>query len=207
MSVFSSAVRKFGLVSVIFASFSGSAWATPTQVLIIRHAEKVANSDDLSPVGYIRANALVQYFEKDSEVTRYGTPVAIYAMGSGDQDSSKRPVETVTPLAKALGLTLHTKYQKDDIQALVSEIMSDPQYDGKMVLICWEHKVIADIAVQFGVDPGPSKWPKEDFSTVYELDFSGDKLAKFTSFSERVDVPKDPNTDGNDDDDSGNGGK
>jgi hypothetical protein len=110
-------------------------------------------------------------------------------MGQGSADSSNRAVETVTPLAQSLGLKIQDQYKKNDVKALVSEILSSSQYDGKMVLICWEHKVITDIAVQFGVSPAPAAWPGDDFSTVYELDFSNGALSKFTTFSEKVSVP------------------
>jgi hypothetical protein len=185
-------LSKVALIAVFFTFFGiiSSSWATPAQVLLIRHGEKPSTGDDLSPQGQQRAQAYVHYFETNPEVLEYGTPVAIYAMkastGSDDTDFSYRPVETVTPLAQALGLQVQANYEKDDIQPLVSEIMSNPAYEGKMVLICWEHKVIVDIAAQFGVSPTPETWSGSVYDQVWEIDFSGNQVSNFREFSEHL---------------------
>jgi hypothetical protein len=185
-------LSKVALTAVFFTFFGiiSSSWATPAQVLLIRHGEKPSTGDDLSPQGQQRAQAYVHYFETNPEVLEYGTPVAIYAMkastGSDDADFSYRPVETVTPLAQALGLQVQANYEKDDIQPLVSEIMSNPAYEGKMVLICWEHKVIVDIAAQFGVSPTPETWSGSVYDQVWEIDFSGNQVSNFREFSEHL---------------------
>jgi hypothetical protein len=184
--------RKVALTAVFLTFFAmvSSAWAAPAQVLIIRHAEKPATGDSLSPQGVARAKAYVQYFQTNPAVLQYGTPVAIYAMeassGEEDSDFSYRPVETVTPLAQALGLQVQSQYQKDDVADLVNDIMSNPAYEGKMVLICWEHKVIQSIAVQFGVSPTPDAWPDSVYDQVWEIDFSGDQVSNFTEFQEHL---------------------
>ena len=87
---------------LVVLGFSSTSWATPAQVLIIRHAEKPASGPDLSPQGYQHAQELVSYFESNPEVTQYGRPFAIYAMANNSADSGLRPIETVTPLAHAL---------------------------------------------------------------------------------------------------------
>jgi hypothetical protein len=184
--------RKVALTAVFLTFFAmvSSAWAAPAQVLIIRHAEKPATGDSLSPQGVARAKAYVQYFQTNPAVLQYGTPVAIYAMeassGEEDSDFSYRPVETVTPLAQALELQVQSQYQKDDVADLVNDIMSNPAYEGKMVLICWEHKVIQSIATQFGVSPTPDAWPDSVYDQVWEIDFSGDQVSNFTEFQEHL---------------------
>jgi hypothetical protein len=186
--------RKFAFFAVFLTFFGivSSSWATPAQVLIIRHAEKPDSGDNLSPQGVARAKAYVEYFQTNPAVLQYGTPVAIYAMqasssdGGQDSDLSLRPVETVTPLAQALGLQVQSQFQKDDVQGLVNDILSNADYDGKMVLICWEHKVIQTIAVQFGVTPTPDAWPGSVFDQVWEIDFSGNQVSNFTEFQEHL---------------------
>lgn len=193
-------IQKLGLATLAFTflGIASSAWATPAQVLIIRHGEKPATGNDLSPQGYQRAQAYVNYFQTNPAVLDYGTPVAIYAMKPADpndpdysdnsdtEDSSNRPIETVTPLAQALGLELHDQYTRKQIPALVNDIMSNPDYDGRMVLICWEHKVINDIAAQFGVNPEPDKWSDDVYDQVWEINFSGDQVSNFKEFSEHL---------------------
>jgi hypothetical protein len=163
-------------LSLLIANVS---FAAPAEVVILRHAEKPKNSDDLNAQGYERANALPGLFESNSALTQYGAPVAIYAMAPNSEDTSNRPVETVTPLARALQLPLQDKFTIDDIQPLVSAIMSDSAYDGKTVVICWEHKGIPSIVQAFGYDDAPAKWKKKVFDRLWILHFKGDKVASF----------------------------
>lgn len=169
---------------------SASSWATPAQILIIRHGEKPEEGSHLSPRGYRRARALVAYFQHDPAVTRFGTPVAIYAMGQSSADSGLRPIETVTPLAHALGLPVLSPYEKDDTTELVHAVLNNPAYAGKMVLICWEHKKITPMVSEFGVSPEQS-WPDSSFDQVWEIDFNNDKVSDFRIFKQNVDVGTD----------------
>lgn len=178
------------LLGLVLSLSVSTAWATPAQILIIRHAEKPANGPDLDDQGYQRAKLLVNYFETTPAVLKYGTPVAIYAAEPGDVsrdvDASNRPLETVTPLAQALGLKINDSFTHDQTQEVAQDILSNPAYDGKMVLICWEHKKIIDIVQALGVSPLPGKWPGTDFGTVYEINFSGDQFSSFSQFSEHL---------------------
>lgn len=160
-------------------------WAMPAQVLIIRHAEKDGGSD-LSPQGYQHAQALVQYFQTNADVTQYGTPAAIFAEAPKGPDGSRRAIETVTPLATALGLPVQDEFTKKHIQELVTLIESSPQFDGRMVLICWEHKVIDQMAAAFGVNPMPDPYPSSRFDLVWEINFSGDQVSSFREFSQNL---------------------
>jgi broad specificity phosphatase PhoE len=135
---------------------SGSSWGAPAQVILIRHGEKPEKGHDLSPEGQKRAQALVGYFLKNPDVREFGSPVAIYAQGVGTH-KSKRPVETVEPLAKALKLkVIPIDYAKG--KEMCTDILKNSKYAGKMVLICWEHQAITDLAKALGVEDAP-KFP------------------------------------------------
>jgi hypothetical protein len=126
------------------------AFAGPAQVIIIRHGEKPPTGDGLSLKGKQRAAALVPYFLGTPEVLEYKTPTAIYAQKSTDEHRSTRPVDTVKWLARKLKLKV-IEYDHDDFTKMVKEIMAKREYEGKMVLICWEHKAIKPVAEEFGV--------------------------------------------------------
>src|SRR5580692_12860661 len=137
----------FAVVIVLFvAQFSLSA---PTQVIIIRHAEKPATGDDLNAKGRMRAAALVPYFLEAPEVLEYKTPVAIYAQKSTESHKSLRPVNTVKELAQALKQDL-IQYPREDAMVMVKDILANKEYEGRMVLICWSHTGIPDMAKAFG---------------------------------------------------------
>ena len=176
------------LLSVLLmAVTSEHSFASPAQVIIIRHAEKPPTGNDLSAQGYQHAQELVPYFESNSDVTQYGTPVAIYAMAPGGDDPANRAIETVTPLANALSLQVLSPFTRLEFAPVVNAIMTNPAYDGKMVLVCWEHKAIPGLAAQFGVSPTPSKWNGSDFTTVFRIDFTSEgKVSNFTTFSQQL---------------------
>jgi hypothetical protein len=182
-------MKSWRVLAIILASISSvAAWAAPAQVIIIRHGEKPATGDQLSKRGFKRAQALVGFFEHNAAVTRFGTPVAIYAMeqNPNNDDGSVRAAETVTPLAQALGLQLNENFPKDDYQPMVQDILTNPSYVGRMVLICWEHTVIPLIAQAFGATQAPPTWPDSAFDRAWILDFSGNRVTSFQNIPQDV---------------------
>ena len=177
-----------GLLSslAVASLLASAAFAAPAQVIIIRHAEKPDTGPDLNDRGYQRADALVGFFENDPAATRYGTPAAIYAMAPKGDGGSLRAIETVTPLAKNLGLKVDADYKKDQLSQVVRDIMGNPKYAGKMVLVCWEHKVIPSLAQAFGWTSAPDSWAGAVFDRAWVLDFAGDKVTAFRDVPEHV---------------------
>jgi len=170
----------------VLALLARTAAAAPAQVIIIRHAEKPDTGNQLNERGFQRANALVDFFEHAPAVTKYGTPAAIYAMAPKGPDGSVRPIQTVTPLAKDLGLAIKTPYQREQLDRLVQDIMGNPDYQGRMVLICWEHKVIPEMAQDFGGTSAPDFWAGEVFDRAWILNFTGDRVTSFQDAPEHV---------------------
>jgi hypothetical protein len=164
---------SFSLLGILAITSGTQAWAAPAQVIIIRHGEKPDVGNELSTQGQERAQALPSFFENNEIATRFGLPVAVYAMGQkpNDPDDSLRAIETVAPLAQALGLTLNDEYTRQEIQPLVDTIMQTTDYDGKNVVICWEHTMIPEIAAAFGVN-NPPQWPGNVFDRAWVIDFS-----------------------------------
>jgi len=149
--------------------------AGPAQIIIIRHAEKPAVGNNLSPRGEERAKALVGFFKTNPAVTRFGTPAAIYAMTPKTDGKDARPLETVVPLAKSLGLAVNTNIPKADVAGLAKAVMRDPAGAGKMVLIAWEHHLIPAIAKAFGLTSAPETWPDDVFDRAWIINFDGGK--------------------------------
>ena len=145
----------------------------PTTILILRHAEKPQDSNDesLSTKGYERAAALAYYMPN-----AFGHIDHIFAAGIGKHSHSHRPVETITPLADILGKKIHQKYLKDKDKDMVEHILSKPEkYTNSKIVVCWEHKKIADIAKAFGATNLPSTpWPESCFDLVWKLTLQND---------------------------------
>src|SRR5690349_20519266 len=107
----------------------------------------------------------------------FGTPQFLFA--TAGSSSSTRPVETITPTVQALHfftnnpkLTINDQYTNDTtgIQALTSEILKNPNtYGGSIILVCWHHGTIPQLAEAFGVGPAQlpfDKWPGTGFDLV-----------------------------------------
>jgi hypothetical protein len=143
-------------------------------ILIIRHAEKTASGDELSPAGYQRADAYVNYF-KNYQVD--GKPLKLdYLYAAADSKNSKRVRLTVEPLCKATGLKLDNRFANKKFQDMVDELHTTSH--GHEILICWHHGQIANMVRALGADPETllpkGKWPDDVFDWVLELHYDGD---------------------------------
>ena len=156
------------------------------QVLIIRHAEKPpdeAQSVHLSEQGEKRAKALPQLFEKSANrPDPFSTPDFIFA--THNTEDSHRPVETVTPFAKKLGLPINDAFKNKEkgILDLSKEIFGHKRYQGKTVLICWHHGTIPDLAKALRATDVPDKWDHKAFDRVWQITY--DQKGK-TTFVDR----------------------
>lgn len=157
--------RRTFLVSLAgaFVAHRAAAASGPRVIMLIRHGEDIGQRDfHLSPRGYQRAAALSKLFG-----SRLPKPQVIIA--SRATKGSNRPVETVEPLAKALNLSIDTRFRDDDYRALADRLLSDERYDGKVVLVCWHHGSLPKLAKALGVSDAP-KWPDGQFDHVWVIE-------------------------------------
>jgi len=159
------------------------------KIMIIRHAEKPnhgtagvdANGQhdnkSLIPQGWQRAGALVQFFapgddgEPQAPLARPKHLFAAFYDVASDDDS-KRPYETLQPLAQHLGpsIAIDDSVGKDDIEILVQKTTAT---EGP-VLIAWEHKRIPSIARLLVAEDAPvPDWPDDRFDVVWVFDRNG----------------------------------
>jgi broad specificity phosphatase PhoE len=138
----------------------------PRIVLIIRHAEKPDDKSDpdLSPRGFERAGALAKAIPDHF-------PRPDYLFATKRSKGSNRPVETITPLSKALQEPIETTFADDDFAQLAHEVLTHPKFDGKTVLIAWHHQKIPDLAKALGVQNAPDKWNPDVFDRVWQITY------------------------------------
>lgn len=175
----------FGIVFA-FLALQMPLLALPSQVMIIRHGEKPEEGHGLSLKGRERAEALAPFFSGNSEFLKHGLPVAIYAQKISQANPSMRPMQTVTPLAQALNLNIQAEYEHAEYAKMVEAIKTNPEYQGKNVLICWEHQVIPEMTQLFGVKKAPEKWDGETFDRVWLIEFASEKEAAFKNVAQRL---------------------
>lgn len=158
----------------------------PRTITIIRHAEKPIGSDppfgvteeghhspfSLTPLGWQRAGALALRFDSDEMPAPFVRPSALFAPKYPD-GLPHRPQETITPLARKLGLNIDLSKQKEETEAFVKDVLLGQT--GQDVLVCWEHHhippLVAALAPALGlstenIPPCGLIWPDNDFSSV-----------------------------------------
>ncbi|MBC7395992.1 MAG: hypothetical protein H7333_00995 [Bdellovibrionales bacterium] len=177
---------KLNLTLFLTLLISLESLAMPAEVVVIRHAEKPAFGNQLSRLGIQRANALPLFFENNPVITQHGKIAAIYVASPHNTQGSVRSIQTMVPTAKSLNLNLNEKYHRDDITALVNEVRSNPLYEGKTVVICWEHKMIPPMIQAFGYSGAPTTWEDSVFDQAWVLEFAHDGTTRFQMIPENL---------------------
>ena len=155
--------------------------ATPraSKILLIRHTEKPdgantgvspagsADEKSLTVRGWQRAGALVCLLAPPEGVTRMralAAPGFLFASHS----SSRRPEQSVLPLAAKLGVRINLDFGKGDEDRLV---LAAKNCDG-VVLISWQHEYMAAVANAILGDKhiAPQEWPKDRFDVIWIFD-------------------------------------
>lgn len=141
------------LVSIFIAA--SIAWAGPI-VVIVRHAEKIDNSEDadLSPTGRERAEHLAHVLE-DAHVS------AIFT------SERKRTQETAAPLAKSIGVTPAVVPAKDYV-TLVSKLRQVRD----VALVVGHGNTIPDVIKALGVET-QVEIPDNNYSDLFVITLQG----------------------------------
>jgi hypothetical protein len=150
-----------------------AACGQPTQVILLRHAEK---PDDpaavhLSSRGEERARALISLLGHGSPLTTNAPVAALYATRITKHDRSQRTGETLDPLAKHLSLRVNSLFSSDQYASLAASVLRNPAYRGKTVIVCWTHHDIARLAGALGVHPAPPPWKDKIFDRLWLITF------------------------------------
>jgi phosphohistidine phosphatase SixA len=159
----------------------------PRIVMIIRHAEKPDETGgekdpNLSKAGFARADAL-------AKVLPANFPKPDFLFATKRSKGSNRPVETITPLSRALKEEISSEYKDEEYDQLAKQILTDEKYSGKIVLIAWHHGKIPELAKALGATNAPAKWDSNVFDRVWEITYEDGK-ASFKNLPQKA-VPGD----------------
>lgn len=154
----------------------------PLKVMIVRHAEKPADSENqhpplgvdedgrhdprsLSPLGWQRAGALAPWFARAS--SPLATPAALFA--AHHHGTSHRPRQTLVPLAGFLNLPIHADHPVGEEKKLADDVLA---CGGGTVLIAWEHNALPRIPSLLAGPTlrCPTEWPSDRFDLAWVLD-------------------------------------
>lgn len=145
----------------------------PKVIMVIRHAERpmrgVSGVDpkgspdkhSLVPRGWQRAGALAVYFTDPPKPLM--RPDHIFAASDARASDSKRPLLTVTPLAKKLGLAINSNFAKGQESDMVRAVISRKG----SVVIAWQHEAIPKIAALIAGRGSYPKWSASCYDMVW----------------------------------------
>ena len=156
-----------------------------TKIMLLRHAEKPAKDDapygvtrkgerskeSLEVRGWQRAGALANLFVPANDHFQHrslATPQFIYASRPLRRKGSRRPIETITPLAEKLSIKINADYQRSQLVNMVADVLSRKG----VVLICWQREYIPDIAALIlgKKKIAPADWPEDRFDMIWVFD-------------------------------------
>lgn len=157
----------------------------PLKVIIIRHAEKPDDGDNLSCQGLNRALALPQVLYSKFRLPDY---IFVSSINTGKKTGTARMYQTIVPFAVKYNLKIDTKFDVGNEKGLCQSILKK----SGTVLIVWEHDNIPAIAQELGVTGGDKKlkWKGSDFDSIWIITFKNGK-AELTTDKENID----PSTD------------
>jgi hypothetical protein len=198
-----SCLRKkipFAFSAILFiccmTAVSINAFAFPNKIMIVRHGDKLMQTDPgptLSPKGQSRAMALALYY-----LPKFGEPDFIFAadpVQAIGKNSSIRELQTIAPLANLMaakhpdtGFPIMHPYGSSDYKKLANDFLHNKLYDGKNIIVCWNHTSIPQLANALGVKTALPKWSSTDYDTVYVLTFNSDGLKQFSELHNQYPV-------------------
>lgn len=139
----------------------------PSRLVLLRHAEKTGKKSDtgLSPAGTARAERLATYLPDT-----FGAPQFLIAARTSKR--SRRPVETLEPLAAATGISIREDIDDSEVRKLVKALRDDATYRGRTGVISWRHSDLPRLISELGApDALMPDWHEDDYTTVIVLDY------------------------------------
>ncbi len=156
------------LIVLITQNCSAQTTTGLQKVVIIRHAEKPDNGDNLSCKGLNRSLLLPAVLYNKFRVPE---KIFIPSVNNGKSANQLRMLQTITPFAVKYNLKIDSKFDVDDAKDLAAAVMQSNGY----VLIIWEHDKIDNIVKALGVDTKGMKWGDNDFDSIWIINFKNGK--------------------------------
>lgn len=152
--------------------------------MLIRHAEKPAkdgapygitakgerSKESLEVRGWQRAGALANLLTSTNGRPQHpalAKPQFLFASRPLRRRGSRRPVETVTPLAQKLAVRINSGFQRAEVESMVEAAVLCKG----VVLICWQREYIPEIAsLILGDRTAPATWPDDCYDIIWVFD-------------------------------------
>jgi hypothetical protein len=148
------------LLLLCLAVFNANAQNKKLKLIFIRHAEKPADGDNLSCIGFNRALRLPDILK-----TKFGLPDQIYvpALHLGKTTPRARMFQTASPFAIKYNLPVNSKFEEEDTKDLAGELENKKG----TILIVWEHNYLRPLINALGIKVKGIEWTDDDFDTIW----------------------------------------
>lgn len=169
---------------LIFFPWLTVASSRPNQnetIIFIRHAEKVyPNNGNLDCQGLNRSLKLPGVIR-----SLFGKIDYFYAPNPQAFCSSQYPyvraLATIEPLAISQSFPVNTSYACDDYEGVAQELLLNPKFESKKILLAWEHVNLVKIIQAMDIKEVPD-WKWGDYDTIMVVTITnGQKQLKITS--------------------------
>jgi hypothetical protein len=157
----------------------------PSNIFIIRHAEKFKSKFALDCNGILRSTYISNVIE---DLNKLG--FGIHSIITPYDYSDMHKVQTISIASWLMNINIFMYGEKDDVDKTINHIYKNSYYDGKTILICWEHDCIQKLLKSIlsigskaknltnyvfknieGTDKLPY-WNVNNYSSIYHLDNS-----------------------------------
>jgi hypothetical protein len=175
--------------------------APPEVIYIIRHAEKplkpplsgvdyegAHNEHSLLPRGWQRSGAIAALFHPEFGPMRAGlrTPTMLVSptWGHPGKTAAHRSYQTIQGLSEQLGLPITSEFAQGQEKQLADSLVRS---SSGVVLICWEHHHIPEIASALPVVTEtviPRKWPGHRYDVIWSFTLAPDPAPARYTFSQ-----------------------
>jgi hypothetical protein len=136
-------------------------------ILVMRHAEKSGDLLDpnLTDQGRERANALVDYIPN-----AFGS-VPKFLFASAVSTHSRRPIETLEPVAARFDLSIDSTYADQDYGALAHHLRHSGQFDDVLSVVRWHYGNIPSLmhALKADANDYPDSWERDIFNLILRV--------------------------------------
>jgi hypothetical protein len=138
-------------------------------ILVMRHAEKSTDplDPDLTDAGRGRAQRLVDYVTKT-----FGPPEFLFA--SAASKHSRRPIETLEPLAAQCRLQIDSTYADQDYGVLAHHLRHSDGFKDVLTVVCWHHGNIPNLmnALKAAPTDYPDPWKRDVFNLILRVELA-----------------------------------
>ena len=164
------------LLASLILVVSGAAHSQPDRIVMIRHAEKPPQGDNLSCKGQNRALQLA-----DVLFDKVGLPEQTYVptLKQGRATKHARMLQTVMPFAIKHNLPINSTFDESEVKKAAADVLER----SKTVLMVWEHSKIQALAQRLGATDAPP-WDGHDFDSIWVITFVAGQAVLDTSGKE-----------------------